>query len=123
MTNEQRHEAERKVLEAKQMQPAEVDQLLKSLGHFLWYDRAFKTFDVFCKFKKRALESASIYESAGLLISFNHHTKNEAMNAYSALLLLPGWEQLRFSPLMRRLKQAWNSTNAKYGAFWMHRIY
>ena len=100
------------------MQPEEVDLFLKSLGDISRYDRAFRKFYAFCKLKGVQLESASNYESAGLLISFNEYGKNEARNSCSALVTLPGFEQLRFSPIMRKLKQAWNTTNAKYGAFW-----
>ncbi len=107
------HTFARKILEAKQMQPEEIDLFLKSLGGLARYDRAFRKFYIFCKFKNIDLECASIYESAGLLISFNEHNKNEARNTYSALVLLPGWDQLRFSPLIRKSKQAWNSTNQK----------
>ena len=69
------HSFARKVLEAKQMQPEEVDLFLKSLGDISRYDRAFRKFYAFCNLKGVQLESASNYESAGLLISFNEHGK------------------------------------------------
>ena len=38
--------------------------------------------------------------------------------AYSALLLIPGYEGLRFLPFLKKCKQEWNSSSPKYTQFW-----
>ena len=35
-----------------------------------------------------------------------------------ALLLIPGFDQLRFNPLLCRCKKRWNASEAKYSPFW-----
>ena len=43
---------------------------------------------------------------------------SEAKHAYSALLLIPGLESLKFSPLLKQCKREWNASIAKYSDFW-----
>ena len=43
---------------------------------------------------------------------------SEAKHAYSALLLIPGLESLKFSPLLKQCKREWNASIAMYSDFW-----
>jgi hypothetical protein len=43
---------------------------------------------------------------------------SQARSAYAALLLIPGFDQLRFNPLLCRCKKLWNVSEAKYSHFW-----
>ena len=43
---------------------------------------------------------------------------HEARNAYSALLLIPGWESLRFVQLIKLCKREWGTSVPKYADFW-----
>ena len=64
------------------------------------------------------LLSVSLDGLAGELLFLNAHSPPAARHAYSALLLIPGFEQLRFSPLLSRVKREWNHSEAKYATFW-----
>ena len=112
------HSFAREVLEAKKMHPAEIDLCLKAWGDISRYDRAFRAFYIFGNYKGVPLESASGFDVVGLLLAFHALNKNEARIAYSGLVLLPGWDQLKFSPLLKKCRQSWNTPNAGYGAFW-----
>ena len=57
-------------------------------------------------------------EVAALLVRMNLISTSQARNCYSALLLIPGFDQLRFSPLLRQCKRAWNQGVPKYPAFY-----
>ena len=43
---------------------------------------------------------------------------NEARNAYSAFAMVPGYEALKFSPLLKRCKASWSVSSPKYSDFW-----
>ena len=48
-------------------------------------------------------------------------TKNftpQARSAYAALLLIPGFQQLRFCKILQPLKRLWNTSQPKYVTFW-----
>ena len=55
---------------------------------------------------------------ANQLLFLNQVSPSQARNAYSGLILVPGFEQLRFSVFLSQVRKEWNQTNAKYGAFW-----
>ena len=55
---------------------------------------------------------------ATAIISLSEMSMAEAGNAYAAVCLLPGFESIKFSPLLKTLKRAWNQSVQKYGAFW-----
>ena len=60
----------------------------------------------------------SLEETASWLLKMAKISPHEARNAYSALLLIPGWEPLRFVPLIKACKKEWNNSGAKYAEFW-----
>ena len=43
---------------------------------------------------------------------------NEARNAYAAFAMVPGYEALKFSPLLKRCKASWSVSSPKYSDFW-----
>ena len=45
-------------------------------------------------------------------------SRAQARNAYSAMLLLPGYSQLRFLPILAPFKREWNLNVEKYATFW-----
>ena len=55
---------------------------------------------------------------AGTLVEFAEFSVHQARNAYSGLLLVPGWDQLRFNVLLKPLKKQWSSSKPKYATFW-----
>ena len=57
-------------------------------------------------------------EVASWVLKLSKFAPHEARNAYSGLLLVPGWEPLRFLPLIKAAKKEWNVSVAKYADFW-----
>ena len=63
-------------------------------------------------------KNPSLLEIATLIVRLSLINKNHARNCYSALLLIPGLDQLRFSPLLKQCKRNWNQGVPKYPAFY-----
>jgi hypothetical protein len=61
---------------------------------------------------------ATTDQVADALISLFQFSKAQARNAYSAMLLIPGFGGLKFNPLLAPYKKLWNQNTEKYGAFW-----
>ena len=55
---------------------------------------------------------------AGLLLELDSYSSSTARNAYSALLLIPGFQSIRFHPLLSHVRKSWNKHTPKYAAFW-----
>jgi hypothetical protein len=60
----------------------------------------------------------SFEEIASWIFKLAQSQPNQARNAYSAVLLIPGWEQVRFSPLIKQAKKLWETSVEKYADFW-----
>ena len=99
------HSVIRKSLESKQISSEAVDRFLKQLKSIQRYDRAFKLFWAFCVQRHLDVVSASLSQVAGHLLEFNKLMPSQARHAYSSLLLIPGLEQLTFSPLLRQSRR------------------
>ena len=54
----------------------------------------------------------------GLLIDLHQFSESHARNAYSALLLILGFDQIEFHPMLAPYRKQWNKSTAKYAAFW-----
>jgi hypothetical protein len=61
---------------------------------------------------------ATTDQVADALIHLFQFSKAQARNAYSAMLLIPGFGGLRFHTLLTPYKRLWNQNLEKYGAFW-----
>ena len=55
---------------------------------------------------------------ASQLIKLSHVSLAQARNAYSALMMVPGFDQLRFCSLLTPYKKLWSESTPKYAAFW-----
>ena len=55
---------------------------------------------------------------AALLIELDSYSPSTARNAYAALLLIPGFQSIRFHPLLTRVHKSWNKHTPKYAALW-----
>ena len=60
----------------------------------------------------------SVDAVASWLLKFAAVQPFQARNAYSAFLLIPGWESIRFAACIRQAKRLWESSGDKYGDFW-----
>ena len=75
---------------------------------------------IVCIVAKKFVEApqASLDDVAEGLVQLHLWSPVQARNAYSAVLLLPGFLHLRFHPLLRPYKKLWNTNVEKYGTFW-----
>ena len=112
------HSVIKKILEIQKVQNEDIDNFLKSNKSWTRYDSAFKLLWGICAARKMTLENMTLQQMAGNILFLNKYSPSKARNAYSALLFLPGWDQLRFSPLLSNFKRGWQSTQAKYSTFW-----
>ena len=112
------HSIIRKALEAKQVQTEDIETFLKSNKSWSRYESAFKILWGICVFRKMVLEHMTLEQMAGNIVFLNKFSPAQARNAYSALLLLPGWGQLRFSPLLVCCRKNWQTSQARYSTFW-----
>ena len=110
----------RKILEGRQMSAEAIDLYLKSLGDIRRYQNAFNMFWHQCSLLKDSLtiKCLTLDFVAERLLYLNAVSCSQARSAYAALLMIPGLEQLKFSPLLRKLKQSWNTSQPKYPIFW-----
>ena len=111
-----------KVLESKKVSPTEIDLFLNQKSSLARYDRAFR---VFYKFFEELgvseglkVEDLNVSQIAGHLLLFNSCSESQARNAYSGFGLAPGFDQLKFSPILSTCKRKWGSHSEKYGVFW-----
>ena len=107
------------LLEGKQVSPQNIKNYLTTLGDLRQYDRAFKfLWHMACQ-ENLDLAKATPEQIACLLVRMNSTLPcTLARNAYSALTMLPGYEGIKFSPLLKRCKREWASSIPKYAAFW-----
>jgi len=108
----------RGALQAKQISLEDTNTFLsshKSLGR---YDNAFRLLLGICKHRGINPTTASLPQLASQILYLNKFLPSQAKNAYSACLLLPGLDQLRFSPILGQAKRAWNKSSIRYPCFW-----
>ncbi len=82
------------------------------------YDKPFRTIWALCSKIGIDPKSSSFDQIASQFIKLSEFSMSEARNAYSALLLLPGFDQLRFNNLLHPFKRLWSASNPKYQGFW-----
>jgi len=108
----------RKILERKQAEPEAIKIYLEQLGSLQRYNNAFQAlWSLIVTRGKNPLE-ISQEEISHYILILNKEAPAQARHAYSACLLIPGLENLRFSPMLKKLKQSWNISNEKYACFW-----
>ena len=49
----------------------------------------------------------------GVLLELNDFSESIAKNAFAGLCLIPGYQQLRFNPLLREVKTKWNTSTPR----------
>ena len=108
----------RQTLQGREVSPENIDLYLSKQKNLGRYDRAFRKLWAFCTMQGGDPTSMSCDEVAGWLLRLNEFHPHEARNAYAGLILVPGWEGLRFSQIVKECKQDWNSSIPKYGDFW-----
>ena len=106
------------LLERKQVSAESITSHLTKVEKLASYDKAFRTFWAFCHSQKINLLEAPMEEVALQLQKMGNIDKIKAKYAYSAVVLLPGYDFLKFSPLLKNCKRDWFSSQPKYATFW-----
>ena len=112
------HHCLRFILEQQQVQNKEILLAVKSLGDVSRYDRGFKKLYVLLQDMGVTPLQARSVDIATALMSLQELSPSEARNAYAGVCLLPGFEAVRFSPLIKKLKTSWGRGVQKYATFW-----
>ena len=107
-----------KKLRAQQISSESWNLYLASIKSKDRYNRAFKLFWSFCLYKGHDPIHLQLNHVAALLLQFDKLVANQARNAYAALLHVPGYDQLRFAPLLKASKKQWNTSVARYATFY-----
>ena len=112
----------RKTLEAKQVCSEDIDTFLSANKTWERYDSAFKILWGVCVYRKMQLETMTLQQMAGNILFLNKYSPAQARTAYSALLLLPGWDQLRFCNLLGGCKGPGILHSQNIQLFGMHKV-
>ena len=111
-------DALRFLLERKQVSPENIQLHLNKMKKLTSYDTGFKTFWAFCTNQDIDPFTSSMEEIALQLQKMNFLDKNKTKYAYSAIVCLPGFDSLKFTPLLKSCKREWNTSQPKYATFW-----
>ena len=90
----------RQVLQSRQISPKDIQNFLDQHPSIKRYDQAFRVFTALLKNQGIDPLNATVPEVAAKLATFAQYSSAQARNAYSAYCLIPGWESIRFSPLL-----------------------
>ena len=60
----------------------------------------------------------SISEAASGLLTLHSMSPAQARNAFAVLRILPGYQGIRFCPLLTQLKKECQNSTQKYATFW-----
>ena len=108
----------RKMLQSKEVQGEIIENFLEHSPSIKRYDSAFRILWVLLSQKGLDPPKSTLEQIASGLIELHNYSPSQAKNAYSAILMLPGFYHLRFLPLLLPYKKLWNANVEKYGAFW-----
>jgi hypothetical protein len=108
----------RKILEQQKMPTEDIESFLSGQKSLQRYDSAFRKLYSVLQGRGTTPEKATVAEIAQALFAINKLDPNGARNAYSAALLFPGTQGLRFHQLITVIKKSWKSDAPKYGTFW-----
>ena len=112
------HSVIREVLQGRKVSPEGISAYLAQHANVERYQSAFNKLWFQCTNMGLQPLTLSLEDIAGQLLLLHQTSSSQARNAYSALLLIPGFDQLRFSPMLAKCKRAWNQSSAKHATFW-----
>ena len=108
----------RTIFQREQIPVKTQETYLAQIKSIKRYDSAFRKLWELCKSHGVHPETASIPFLASQILQLSQYSLPEARNAYSACLLLPGTQGLRFHPLLQLTKKKWNTSIPRYPEFW-----
>jgi hypothetical protein len=112
------HSLLRQILERRQVQSSTVSDFFARNPSISRYESAFRLLWEVLKLQGVDPPSASLEQVADSIIQIFKISPSQARNAYSAMLLIPGWGNLRFVSLLGPYKRLWNLNVEKYGTFY-----
>ena len=94
----------RYILEGKQVQSDHITYYVSQLGSLKGYLEGFKALWAVSKMQQVNLFTATTEQLASLILFLYKNHSGTAKNAYSACLLLPCFQGLRFTPLLKKMQ-------------------
>ena len=111
------HSVIRRRLLARNFTQLQIEHHLKGLGTLNRYQNAFAL--LFAMMLCDGLTINSPLDAfLGLLLELHAVSRSQARNAYSALLLVLGFHDVKYHPLLKHAKKEWNKHFPRYAAFW-----
>ena len=108
----------RAALQGRQVPLEGQDHYIRKLGDLRRYQSAINAFWQQCISVSPDPFSLSLDAIASQLLLLHDRSPAQARSAYSAPLLVPGLEHLRFSSLLKVCKRQWSASQPKYSVFW-----
>ena len=108
----------REILEGKQVQGSTIDDFLARNPSLKRYSSGFQLLWRLLMARGISAQEATLDQVADSIIQLFAFSPAQARNAYSAVLLIPGFGGVRFHPLLNAYKKLWNRNLEKYGSFW-----
>ena len=112
------HVVLRQMLQSKEVKGEIIENFLSHSPSIKRYDSAFKTLWALLASKGLDPPNSTLEQIASGIIEIYNWSPSQAKNAYSSVLLLPGFYHLRFHHLLLPYKKLWNTNVEKYASFW-----
>jgi hypothetical protein len=112
------HFALRQTLQEQQMSPAAIEDYLGRLASLSRYDKPFRVVWAMLVDQGVQPQKATVAEVISVLVKLHAWSPSQARNAYSALVLFPHLQALRFHQALVPYKKLWNCNVQKYASFW-----
>jgi hypothetical protein len=108
----------RQILEGKQIQTSTIEDFISRHKSLKRYQSSFHL--LWAILLKNGINppDSNLDQVAQAIIQLFQYSISQARNAYSAMLLIPQFGQLRFHPFLTPYKRLWNQNVEKYGHFW-----
>ena len=111
------HSVIRECLYSRGLSEVQVAEHLKTVSCSSCYQAAFSVLYAMGLRDELTMQSSPDL-FAGSLLELNGYSASTASNAYAALLLIPGFQTLKFHPLLAPVRNLWNKSVPKYAVFW-----
>ena len=108
----------REMLQREQVPPQSQNLYLARIKNCARYDLAFRKLYALCCINKLDPKDATVLQIAAQIAHLCEVSTADARNAYSACLLLPGMQGLRFNVLLQKCRRQWNTSGPRYSEFW-----
>jgi len=112
------HSVIRAKLEQSEMHSENVKDYLGQNLSINTYDSAFRILWGILKSRGVNPGEASCDQIASAIIELHKASASQARNAYSGVLLIPGFSSMRFMSVLLPYKKIWNTNTEKYASFW-----